>query len=111
MTKETMKHLILDTLMDIQNDISTVYEEPTARFSEDLFLEKLQEVKAIFDSSLRIERSKNLPEGVLWCSAPYAPDRAFDPYAFDGSMTPKDHEKRLELFQKDQLLEQKSEEN
>lgn len=90
-----------ECLQSIQKQLNSIKNDDSAKFDEILFLEKLKEAEAILNDSLRILRPADLPEDLAWNEKPYNPDEDFDPFVYDGSLSPEDFKKVQEQFLQD----------
>lgn len=67
----------------------------------DRVLELLHQAKEVMTDTARNPRPANLPKDIPWSEKFYDPDEEFDPYVYDGSMSPEDHETMLANFKRD----------
>lgn len=62
-------------------------------YDYDGVIEHLKKAQEIIDNSVHIPRPKDLPEDLPWRETFADPDENFDPYVYDGSMSPEDYKK------------------
>ncbi len=73
-----------------QNDIYS-NSSKNGYFDYDSVITALQQAQQTIDSSLRYPRPENLPEDMIWSEKPSAGfDDDFDPFVYDGSISPED---------------------
>lgn len=70
-------------------------------FDYDQVLQQLQQAAELMQHSAHTPRPANLPENVAWSETFADPGEEFDPYSYDGSMSPKDYEKMVTAFEAD----------
>jgi hypothetical protein len=93
----------VNKISQILNDIvrrNVLYADPEHRtyFSYDEVIEHLESALNIIDLSARNPRPNNIPQNISWNEKFYSPDNEFNPYVYDGSMSPEDFERAADAY-------------
>jgi hypothetical protein len=70
-------------------------------FDYDSVINLLKTVQEQINDTVRCPRPADLPENMVWSEKFYDSKEDFDPYVYDGSMTPEDYEKGMTAYQAD----------
>lgn len=93
---------LLETMME--NNQSYSNSGVGTFYDYDIVLKLLQDASDTMTATVRNPRPCDLPKDIPWRETFADPDEDFDPYVYDGSMTPEDYERMVANFQEDKRL-------
>lgn len=70
-------------------------------FSYDTVIELLKQADETMEGTARNPRPANLPKNIPWSEKFADPEEEFDPYSYDGSMSPEDYDTMIANFEAD----------
>ena len=91
----------VDVLLSDLTSTNQIYSDPKigTHYDYDRVMKLLQKAAQAMHDTARNPRPDNLPKDMPWSEHFADPDEAFDPYVYDGSMSPEDYNPMLAHFE------------
>ncbi len=94
---------ISELLQELQTG-NTAYDDPAIayHYDYDRVIQSLEQAKETMEQSVRCPRPKDLPKDIPWSErlSQGADDEDFNPYVYDGTMSPEDYDKMRENYER-----------
>lgn len=90
-------------ISQLLNDIvrrNLLYSDPELKtyFSYDEVVNHLETALSVINETVRNPRPYNLPQNMSWSEKFFDPDNEFNPFVYDGSMSPEDFKRAADAY-------------